>query len=151
MALNIIDEMNSRLKFLHRQNRCLTSPLLRLLCTALIQRLSDFGSTDWFSNLSKRLKLHVQALQNKGIRICLQLDKRSKICVKEFLQLNWLNFHDRYLQFIVSDIFKFQNEYPDYFDELFCFVGENSVITRSSNKTIKKNKARNAKLILCGT
>ena len=76
--------------------------------------------------------------QNKCIRFCLKLDKRSKIRVKEFLQLSWLNFHDRYLQFIVSDIFKFQNDQcPDYFDELFCPVGENGVITRSSNKKLK--------------
>ena len=55
-----------------------------------------------------------------------------------FLQLNWLNFHDRNLEFIVSDIFKFQNnQCPDYFDEFFCPVGENGVITRSSNKKFK--------------
>ena len=76
--------------------------------------------------------------QNKCIRFCLQLDKRSKIRIKEVLQLSWLNFQDRYLQFIVSDIFKFQNDQcPDYFDELFCPVGENGVITRSSNKKLK--------------
>ena len=69
---------------------------------------------------------------------CLQLDKRSKTRIKEFLQLNWLNVHDRYLQFIVSDIFKFQNDQcPDYFDELFCPVGENGVMMRSSNKKLK--------------
>ena len=46
--------------------------------------------------------------------------------------------HDRYLQFIVSDIFKFQNDqYPDYFHELFCPVGQNSVITRPSHKKLK--------------
>ena len=60
------------------------------------------------------------------------------------------------MQFIVSDIFKFQNgQYPNYFDELFCPVDENDVITRSSNKKIKsifpKSKTRNPKLILCGT
>ena len=41
MALNVIDKVNSRLKFLHRQNRFLTSPLSRLLCDALIQPLFD--------------------------------------------------------------------------------------------------------------
>ena len=104
MALNIIDKLNLRLKFLHRQNRFLTPSLRRLLCNALIQPLFDYACTAWFSNLSKRLKLHLQASQNKCIRFCLQLDIR----VKEFLQLNWLNVHDRYLQFIVSDIFNFK-------------------------------------------
>ena len=41
MALNVIDKVNSRLKFLHRQNRFLTPPLSRLLCDALIQPLFD--------------------------------------------------------------------------------------------------------------
>ena len=91
-----------------------------------------------FKNLSKRLKLHLQASRKKRISLCLLLDKRSRIHVKEFLQLNWLNVHDRYLQFIVSDIFKFQNDqYFDYFEELFCPAGENGVITRSSNKKLK--------------
>ena len=58
---------------------------------------------------------------------------------------NWLNVHDRYLQFIVSNIFKFQNnQCPSYFDELSCPVGEKGVITRSSNKklnlTFRKTK-----------
>ena len=140
MALNVIDKVNLRLKFLHRQNRlCVktvkTPPLRRMLCDALIQPLFDYACTAWFSDLSKRLKLRLQASQNKCIRFCLQLDKRSKTRAKEFLQLNWLNVHNRYLQFIVSDIFRFQNDQcPDYFDELFCPVGENGVITCSSNQ-----------------
>ena len=94
--------------------------------------------TAWFSNLSKRLRLYLQASQNKYIKFCLQLDKRSKICLKEFLQLNQLNLHDRYLQLIVSNIFKFQNnQCPDYFDELFCPVSENGVIMHSSSKKLK--------------
>ena len=110
----------------------------RLLCKALIQLLFDYACTAWFLNLSKRLKLRLQVSQNKCIRFSLQLDKRSKICAKEFLQLIWLNVHDRYLQFIVSDIFKFQKDQcPDDFDELFCLVGENGVITRTSNKNLK--------------
>ena len=54
--------------------------------------------------------LHLQAFQNKCMIFCLQLDKRSEIHVKEFLELNWLNVHDRSLQYIVSDIFKFHND-----------------------------------------
>ena len=36
MALNVIDKMNSRRKFLHRQNRFLAPSLRRLLCNALL-------------------------------------------------------------------------------------------------------------------
>ena len=42
------------------------------------------------------------------------------------------------MQFIVSDIFKIQNDQcPDYFDEPFCPAGEIGVIRRSSNKKSK--------------
>ena len=56
-------------------------------------------------------------MQKKCMRFCLQLEKMSRICVNEFLELNWLNVHDRYLQFIFSDIFKFyNNQCADYFN-----------------------------------
>ena len=138
MALNVIDKINLRLKFLQRQNRFLTPLLRRILCNAQIQPLFDYACTFWFTNLSKKLRLRLQAMQNKCIRFCLQLDKMSRICVNEFLELNWLNAHDRYLQFIVSDIFKFyNNQCPDYFNEVFCRVDDNGVATRSFNKKLK--------------
>ena len=62
----------------------------------------------------------------------------SRICVNEFLELNWLNVHDRYLPFIVSDILKFHNnQCPDYFNEVFCPVYDNGVATRCCNKKLK--------------
>ena len=87
---------------------------------------------------------------------CLQLGKRPKIRVKEVSQLSWINLHDKSLQFIIYDIFKFcNNQCPGYFDEIFCTICDNIVITRFSNKKIiaifSKNKTRNSKLILCGT
>ena len=66
MALNVIDKVNLRLKFLHRQNRFLTPPLRRLLCNALTQPFFDYACTAWFSNLSKRLKLRLQASSSQG-------------------------------------------------------------------------------------
>ena len=84
MSLNIIDKLNLRQKFLQRQNRFLTPPLRILVCNALMQPLFDYACKAWFSNLSKRLKLRLQASQNKCIRFCLQLDKRSKIRAKDF-------------------------------------------------------------------
>ena len=72
------------------------------------------------------------------MRFWLQPEKMSRICAKEFLELNWLNVHDRYLEFIVSDIFKFcNNQCPDYFNEVFCPFDDNGVVTRSCNKKLK--------------
>ena len=62
----------------------------------------------------------------------------SRICVNEILELNWLIVHDRYLQLIVFDIFKFyNNQYPDYFNEIFCPVDDNGVATRYCSKKMK--------------
>ena len=113
VALNGIDKINSRLKFLHRQNRFLTPPLRRLLCNALIQPLFDYACTAWFPNLSKKLRLRFQATQNKCIKFCLQLDKMYMICVNEFLVGSMFmidTFNSLFL------IFKFYNS------ELFCPV-----------------------------
>ena len=133
----MIDKVNSCRKLLHRQNRFLTPPLCRL-CNELIQPLFNYGCTAWFPNLSKKLRLRLQAMQNKFIRFCLQLDKRSGICVNEFLELNWLNVHHRYLQFIVSDISKFyNNQCPDYFDDVFCPADDEGVAMHCCNKKLK--------------
>ena len=62
----------------------------------------------------------------------------SRICVKEFLELNWLNVHDRYLQFIASDIFKFyKNQCLNYFNEVFCPADDNGVAMCCCNKKLK--------------
>ena len=94
MALKVIDKINSCLKLLHRQSHFLTPPLHRLLCNTLIQPLFDYACTAWFPNPSKKLKLRLQATQNKCIRFCFQLDKMPRICMNEFLELNWLNIHE---------------------------------------------------------
>ena len=138
MALNVIDKINSRLKFLRRQNRFLTPPLRRLLCNLLIQPVFDYVCTAWFPNLSKKLRLRLQATQNKCISFYSQLDKMSRICVNEFLELKWLYVHDRYLQLIFSDIFKFyNNQRLDYFNEVFCPADDNGAATRCCNKKLK--------------
>ena len=62
----------------------------------------------------------------------------SRICLKGFLELNWLNIHDRYLQFIVLGILKFyRNHCPDYLNEVFCLVDNNGVAMRCCDKKLK--------------
>ena len=63
MALNVIDKINSHLKFLHTQNQFLTSPLCRLLFNALKEPHFDYACTVWFPNHSKKLRLRLQATQ----------------------------------------------------------------------------------------
>ena len=41
MALHVLNKINSRLRFLYRQNRFLNKPLRRLLCNVMIQPFFD--------------------------------------------------------------------------------------------------------------
>ena len=82
MALIVIDKINSHLKFLHRQNWFLTPPLCRLLFNALKEPLFNYACTVWFPNHLKKLRLRLQATQNKYIRFCLWIDKMSRIFAK---------------------------------------------------------------------
>ena len=74
MALNVVNKINNKLKFLYRKNIFLTA-LRRLLYNALIQPHFDYACSAWYPNLTKKLKHRIQTTQNKCIRFCLQLDK----------------------------------------------------------------------------
>ena len=43
MAIHVINKINSRLRFLYRQNRYLSFPVRRLLCNAMIQPFFDYA------------------------------------------------------------------------------------------------------------
>ena len=79
MALNIINKINKKLKFLYRKNDFLTPALRRLLINALIQPHFDYACSAWYPNLTKELKHRIQTTQNKCMRFCLRLDKSKHI------------------------------------------------------------------------
>ena len=57
MTLEVINKINSRLRFLYRKNRCLSPYLKRLLlCNALIQPYFGYACTHWYPNLDKKCK-----------------------------------------------------------------------------------------------
>ena len=49
IALKVINNINSRLRFLHRKNKFVIPPLLRLSCNDLIQRHFDYALSAWYS------------------------------------------------------------------------------------------------------
>ena len=75
MALNVVNKINNRLKFLYRKNSSLTPALRRLLCNALMQPHFDYACSAWYPNLTKNLKHRIQTTKNKCMRFCLQLDR----------------------------------------------------------------------------
>ena len=90
MALNIVNKINIKLKFLNRKNRFVMPALRHLLCNALIQPHSDYACFAWYPNLTKKLKHRIQTTQIKCMPFCLQLDKIEYISHEDFERLNWL-------------------------------------------------------------
>ena len=132
MATKVLRKINSKLRFLYRKNRFLTSSLRRLLCNALIQPHFDYACSAWYPNLNKKLSKKLQTTQNKCIRFCLQLGNRSHIGASEFEQINWLPVNERFKQCVCATVFKYvHNLCPVYMSEVF-FPVDHSSQTRNS-------------------
>ena len=133
MALKVFKKVSDRLKFLYRKNEYLSQPLKRLLCNALLQPHFDYACSAWYPFLTKKYKKRLQALQNKCIRFCLQLDSRKHIGIEEFERINWLPVDIRFKQCISSAAFKFVNgQSPKYMGEVFKKSTASNLGTRSS-------------------
>ena len=81
IALHVLNKINSRLRFLYRQNRSLNKLLLRLLCNAMIQPFFDYSCPAWYPSLREDLQKRLQVSQSNCVRFCLQLNKKTRIGV----------------------------------------------------------------------
>ena len=139
MALKVINKINGRLKFLYRKKRYLTPYLKRLLCNALNQPHFDYACSAWYPNLNKKFKSKLQTVQNKCIKYCFQLDKRSHIGMKDFEKINWLPVSERFNQYLCSNAFKFLKETSLlYFHDIYRQSSQNQANTRSSVLKLKQ-------------
>ena len=84
MVLHVLDEINSRLRFLYIQNRFLNKPVWRLPCNTMIQPFFDYACSAWYTTLRRDLQKRLQVSQNNCVRFCLQLDKKTRIEVADF-------------------------------------------------------------------
>ena len=133
MALHVLSKINTKLKFLYRKNDFLSLPLRRLLCNALIQPHFDYACSAWYTNLNTKYKRKIQIMQNKCVRFCLKLGKRTHISVKEFDKLNWLPVEQRFNQCLCVNSFKFFNEMcPLYLRDIFYPIEPSHITTRRS-------------------
>ena len=107
MATHVKNKVNSRLRFLYRQNKFLDITLRRFLCKAMIQPFFDYACNTWCPNLNKNVKTCLQAAQSKCIKFCLKIGDRTSIKISEFEKINWLPIHDRVNQCTLSSIYKF--------------------------------------------
>ena len=74
VALNLVNKINNKLNFFYRKNSFLTAALKRLLCNALMQPHFGYVCSDWYPDLSEKLKNRIQTIQSKCMRFCLQLN-----------------------------------------------------------------------------
>ena len=114
----------------------------------------DYVCNTWYPNINKKLKMCLQAVQNKCVRFCLKLNDRSSIKSKDFEKINWLRIHERASQCFLCSVCKFLTKNcPNYFDETYVPLEINGVHTRSSYQKIvcssSKNKCWAKSLILC--
>ena len=136
--------MNGKMKFLYRRNSFLNN--------SLIQTHFDYASPAWYSNLNKALQKKLQITQNKCIRFCLRLDKKSHIGAEEFKNINWLPVNDRFNQTICSHVFKvFDKKYLSYMSDIFDNRSQRRT-TRSSFKKLnqpcrKTNQGQRCQLV----
>ena len=133
MALNVINKISSKIKFLHRKNRFLTPGLRRLLCNSLIQPHFDYACSSWYPFLTQNLKNKIQIMQNKCIRFCLKLDNLSHIGKNELEKINWLNTYDKFRQNLCTIVFNsLHGKCPLYISEIFDVVQQGNRNTRFS-------------------
>ena len=92
MALNVINKINSRLKFLHRKNRFLTPALRRLLYNALIQSHFDYASSAWYPNFTLKMKNKIQIKYSNKCK-----SSRLEIICKKGVLRNFTKFTGKYM------------------------------------------------------
>ena len=135
MATKVLGKINTKLRFLYRKNKFLTTGLRRLLCNSLIQPHLDYACSAWYQNLTQKLQKKLQTSQNKCIRFCLKLGNRAHIGANEFEKINWLPVMERFNQSVCSIVFKYiHNLSPTYMLELFSPSGQSN---HTRNSTFK--------------
>ena len=99
----------------------------------MIQPFFEYACNVWYRNINKKLKMRLQAVQNKCMRFCLKFNDRSSIKSEDFEKINWLPIHERISQCSLCSIYKFfAKNCPNYFDEIYVPLETNGVHTRSS-------------------
>ena len=138
MALNAVNKINGKLKFLYKKNKFLTPELRRMFCNALIQSHFDYACTAWYPYLTEKSKKKTQIMKNKCIRFCLRLDNMQHISLAEFRSINWLPTEEKVHQSINAITFKFVNRNcPFYLNEIFEFTLRCRINTRNSFAKLK--------------
>ena len=105
----------------------------------MIQLFFDSACPAWYPSLRKDLQKRLQVSKINCVRFCLQLDKKTRIGVARFKEINWLNINDRLSQYVLPSIYKFFNsESPEYFNEIYFPAEPSNINTQSSFQRLKQ-------------
>ena len=120
VTFNVVNKINSKLKFLSRKNSFLTLALRHLLCNACINTAPFWLCMFCLVSKSNKEIKTIQTTQNRCMRFCLQLDKLKHISYEEFEHLNWLPVTYRFKQCVNAIVFKyFHEQCSNYLNEVF--------------------------------
>ena len=115
---SIVNKVNSRLKFLYRNAKCLDMNTRLTLCTALIQCHFDYASSAWFSSISKTMLKKLQICQNKVVRFILNMEPRTSITQEILDKVKMLKVPDRVSQLRLNHVFNIANDLaPKYLSQ----------------------------------
>ena len=124
MALQVIQKVNQRGKFLARTSSFLNRSALEILAGALIQCHFDYASTSWYTGISAALKHKLQTAQNKLVRVILKLHPRTHLSSAHFDSLKWLRVEDRASLMKLTMVHRIQSkDAPKYLHDYFIKVG----------------------------
>ena len=101
----------------------------------MVQPCFDYACDTWNPSV-KKLKMHLQATQNKCTRFCLKLNDRFTIKFKDFGKINSLPIYDGVSKYYLCSVYRFLTK---NFDEIYVPLETNGIHTRSSYQNLNAN------------
>ena len=101
----------------------------------MVQPCLDYACDTWNPSV-KKLKMHLQATQNKCTRFCLKLNDIFSIKFKDFGKMNSLPIYDGVSKYYLCSVYRFLTK---NFDEIYVPLETNGIHTRSSYQNIYAN------------
>ena len=75
----VVQNVNSKIKFLYRKGSLLGFKKKEMLYSAMIQYSYDYACNSWYRGLKKQVKHKLQTSQNKAIRLILGYHSRQHL------------------------------------------------------------------------
>ena len=112
---DIVNKVNSRIKFLYRQTHFMKIETKKLLASAIVVPHFDYAIASWYCGLTKTLQNKLQLTQNRVIRFILNLHPKFHLTGNEFRRTNLLNLSDRAKQLRLNHVYSiYNNTCPPY-------------------------------------